>query len=203
MAETRTSRLGFTDDLPDACHVCMIFDDDEQRHRIVSEYLAAGLRRNDRTRYFADRTAPDQIRAWLDETGPERAAAEGRGAFAFVPAVDAYCPGGAHVPQRIIDGLMGVYDAARKGGYAGSRVCAEMSWVKRGLPGSDRFLEYEGLLNLIDTDFPHIGMCQYDARVFDGLTLFKVLQVHPFMVAQGQIVRNPYYVKPAEVVRRP
>jgi hypothetical protein len=41
-------------------------------------------------------------------------------------------------------------------------------------------------------------MCQYDARRFDGATLFKVLQVHPYMVAQGQIVRNPFYLKPEE-----
>ena len=41
-------------------------------------------------------------------------------------------------------------------------------------------------------------MCQYDARLFDGATLFKVLQIHPFMVAQGQVVRNPYYLRPEE-----
>jgi hypothetical protein len=41
-------------------------------------------------------------------------------------------------------------------------------------------------------------MCQYDARRFDGATLYKVLQVHPYMVAQGQLVQNPYYVKPDE-----
>jgi hypothetical protein len=41
-------------------------------------------------------------------------------------------------------------------------------------------------------------MCQYDARLFDGATLFKVLQVHPYIIAQGQIVRNPYYIKPED-----
>jgi hypothetical protein len=41
-------------------------------------------------------------------------------------------------------------------------------------------------------------MCLYDARLFDGATLFKVLQVHPYMIARGQIVRNPFYVRPEE-----
>jgi len=40
-------------------------------------------------------------------------------------------------------------------------------------------IEYEMMLNTVESDFPHSGMCQYDARLFDGATLFRVLQVHP------------------------
>ena len=75
-----------------------------------------------------------------------------------------------------------------------------MTWVFRGIPGSEHFLEYEVRLNMITETFPYIGMCQYDARRFDGATLYKVLQVHPYMVAQGQIVRNPFYLKPEEIL---
>jgi hypothetical protein len=44
-------------------------------------------------------------------------------------------------------------------------------------------------------------MCQYDARVFDGATLFRVLKVHPYMSAHGQIVRNPFYTRPEEFLK--
>jgi hypothetical protein len=73
-----------------------------------------------------------------------------------------------------------------------------MTWALRETLGSERFLEYEAMLNTVSVPFPHFGMCQYDARRFDGATLYKVLQVHPFMVAHGQIVQNPFYVKPEE-----
>jgi hypothetical protein len=59
-------------------------------------------------------------------------------------------------------------------------------------------LEYEVGINLLRDPFPHVGMCQYDARRFDGATLFKVLQVHPYMIVQGQTVRNPFYLQPDE-----
>lgn len=36
-------------------------------------------------------------------------------------------------------------------------------------------------------------ICQYDANRFDGVTLMEVLRVHPFMIARGRIVSNPYY----------
>jgi hypothetical protein len=90
------------------------------------------------------------------------------------------------------------YNKAKQAGYRGMRSCGEMSWAMRGIPGSDRFLEYETLINTVTSDFPFTGMCLYDARLFSGDILFKVLQVHPYMVARGQIVRNPFYLRPEE-----
>ncbi len=63
MAES-TSKLGFTDELPDACHVCMIYDTDEERRRIVAEYLAAGVRRGELIRYSSRNpyyATPDEV----------------------------------------------------------------------------------------------------------------------------------------------
>jgi hypothetical protein len=98
------------------------------------------------------------------------------------------------VPREVIERAVSRYAMAQKAGYRGSCVCGEMSWVLRNISGSQQFLEYEVRLNMITETFPHIGMCQYDARHFDGATLFKIIQVHPYMIAQGQIFCNPYYL---------
>ena len=63
--------------------------------------------------------------------------------------------------------------------------------------GVERLLDYEAAQGL-SFGRHFAGMCQYDARRFDGATLYRVLQVHRYMVAQGQIVQNPYYVRPEE-----
>jgi NADH:ubiquinone oxidoreductase subunit B-like Fe-S oxidoreductase len=73
-----------------------------------------------------------------------------------------------------------------------------MTWTLKGIPGSERLLEYEVLLSTVIANFPHSGMCQYDARRFDGATLFNVLKVHPWMIVRGKIVQNPYYISPQE-----
>lgn len=185
--------LGFTQEEPAQNHVCLIFDSDDQRRRVVAEFLAAGLRHGEIVRYFVDASTPALIRSWLDEAGIGVSGEEARGAFAVSSAVNAYCPGGAHDPDTVINGILQGYEDAHQAGYSGSRACGEMSWVTKGVPGSDRFLEYEARLNGIHTPYRHVGMCQYDSRLFDGATLFRLLQVHPLMVAQGQIVRNPYY----------
>lgn len=188
--------IGFTQEiLPDCHHLCLIYDDDTQRQKIVSAYLAIGVKRGEIVRYFADTTTPEEVRAWLLEMGIEL---KDDDAMRVVKAENAYCPSGSFVPQQVLNNAVSRYAMAKEAGYTGSRVSGEMSWVLRNIPGSERLLEYEIGLNMIQDDFPRIGMCQYDARLFDGATLFQILQVHPYMIAQGGIVRNPFYIKPDE-----
>lgn len=183
---------------PESCHVCLIYESEEQRQKIVSEYIATGLRQGELVRYFADKTTPETVRSWLIELGVKLPEDENDDSFRISKAENAYCPDGKFEPQQMINGSVQRYDNAKKAGYKGSRACGEMSWALKSIPGSDRLLEYEVLLNTVKDPFPHTGMCQYDARLFDGATLFKVLQVHPYIIAQGQVVSNPYYLKPEE-----
>lgn len=189
--------MGFTGErFPENTHLCLIFDDEEQRREIVSKYVSTGLRLRERVRYFADSRSPVDAHSWLRSAGVEVPEVPTDDRCKFLQADLAYCPGGRFDPEKMIEALKVGYEEGKKAGFTGSRACSEMSWALRGIPGSEHLLEYEAMLNVIETDFPHTGMCQYDARRFDGATLFRVLQLHPFMVAQGQIVRNPFYERP-------
>lgn len=192
--------MGFSHEtIPECHHLCLIYDSEEQLQKIVSGYMATGLKQGDVVRYAADQTSPEQVRAWVLETGtelPENAP------FKIVNAESFYCPGGRFNPQELIDAMAPRYDQVQKAGYRGSRACGEMSWALRDIPGSERFLEYEALINTVTSTVPYIGMCLYDTRLFSGDVLFKVLQVHPYMVAQGQIVRNPFFLRPEEFLKK-
>lgn len=197
--------MGFTQEiLPDCHHVCLIYDNEEQRRKIVSKYLAAGLKQGEFVGYFADTTPREDVLAWLSETGVDSLKAVDDGAFGVVKAGDAYCPSGRFVPQDVLDRVTARYTLLKQSNYTGSRIAGEMTWaLRRDILDTDRLLEYEVGLNMITDPFPHIGMCQYDTRLFDGATLFKILQVHPYMIAQGKIVRNPYYIQPEEFLEKP
>ena len=191
--------MELTDEFYSECgHVCLIYDNEEQRKKIVSEYMTAGLRKGEAVRYFTDRTKPEEIRSWLLEIGVVLPDDEGKGSFSISKAEDYYLPDGVFDPRALINGAPQRFAVARKAGYSGTRACGEMTWALRCLSDSDRLMEYEALLNTVTDTFPHSGMCQYDARIFDGATLFKVLRVHPYMIAQGQIVSNPFYMRPEE-----
>jgi len=185
---------------PESCHVCLIYESEEQRQKIISEYTAEGLRHGELVRYFTDETTPETVRSWLLDLGVELSEAEKTGSFAISKAENAYCPEGKFEPRKMIDRSVTRYGQAKEAGYTGSRACGEMTWALKDIPGSDHLLEYEALLNTVTSTFPHTGMCQYDARLFDGATLFKILQVHPYMIAHGQVVRNPFYLRPEELL---
>jgi hypothetical protein len=180
------------DELPDSCHACLIFDDPAQRDATVRDYLGAGLGRGELVRYFTDVTPPDVVESWVSVEGGVTWARD-NGPLRIMSAEAVYCPEGQFDPRRMIAAMIPAYERARTAGFTGVRSAGEMTWALRGIPGSDRLLEYEALLNTVDYPFPHMGMCQYDARQFDGATLFRVLRVHPYVVAGNHVVWNPYY----------
>ncbi|HLO58894.1 MAG TPA: MEDS domain-containing protein [Bacteroidales bacterium] len=181
----------------DFCHVCLIFDNDEQRKKIVSQYMQNGFKKGDLIRFASNHIDQDEVLSWLSELNIELP--ENKEAFMVMSADDFYCSGGEFNPPALIDRIEKRLLSLKKDGYHGSRVCGDMSWALKKIPGAERLLEYELLLNTVETDIPHTGMCQYDARLFDGATLFNILQVHPYIIAQGQIVRNPFYKKSGEL----
>ena len=196
---TRQVDIGFSNDrLAAAGHICLIYESDGTREKVVAEFMAAGLRNHESVRYLSDRTPPEQVRSWITGADLSVDEAEKSGAFAVLRAEDAYCPSGVFDPHAMIDRLKGRYKQVAQAGYHGTRSCGEMGWLFKGIPGSERWLEYESLLNTAFDPFPHSGMCQYDARLFDGATLFKVLQLHPQIIAHGQIVKNPFFLRPDE-----
>jgi hypothetical protein len=198
--------MGFTHEhFLGGVHICLIFDRDEERQKIVSEYMAAGLRQGEQVRYLTDTTPPETVHSWLLETGVELPGAiEGTpGPFSVASVATAYYPSGCFNPPEYIGAMPARFKRSKEAGYQGMRSCGEMTWTQKGVPGADRLMEYEVLLNTVQSiDYPFSGMCQYDARLFDGATLFNVLRVHPWMVVRGKIVQNPYYLAPQEFRRQ-
>jgi hypothetical protein len=187
---------------PEGIHMCLIYDHDDDRQKIVSDYMAAGLRQGEQIRYLTDATSPETVHSWLLDAGVELSEENENPPLKVLSAENAYCPNGYFNPLELIGTLPPRYELAKKAGFNGQRSCGEMTWALKGIPGSDRLLEYEALLNTVVAQFPHSGMCQYDARRFDGATLFKVLQIHPWMVVQGKIVQNPYYISSDEFLEK-
>ena len=203
MSEARRQiHLGFADEpFPEGTHMCHIFSDEEEQGEVISRYIASGLAEGEQACYFTDTRSVDETRARLATLGVSVPAAEDR-KLVVASAVDMYCPDGTFVPDRMLGNFPLVYNAGLEAGFVGVRATGEMTWARRGIPGSDRLIEYESRINTIVREYPLTAVCQYDARQFDGATLFEVLIVHPVMIVRGRISRNPYYLPPEEFQRR-
>ncbi|MDJ0765793.1 MAG: MEDS domain-containing protein [Myxococcota bacterium] len=199
--DARQAIMGFTEEtFPVGTHMCLIYDNDKEREHVIAKFLQAGLAQEEKVAYFADIMTPADVRTWLAEMGVQVPEAESEG-FSATIAMDTYCPDGKFIPQRMLDTLRAFYHQTLDEDYPGGRVSGEMTWALRGIPGAERLMEYEALVNDVLTTHPITAICQYDARRFDGAQILDVLRVHPMMIVHGQIVRNPYYMRPEDFLK--
>jgi hypothetical protein len=191
--------LGFSNKAyPAGTHMCLIYNDEAERRKIISKFLDGGLKTGEKVAYFVEKISPTDVYSWLEEldiTLPEK---DLGASFTAADAQKTYCPDGSFVPDRMLATLREFYDQSVEQGCPHCRVSGEMGWALNNLPGSDRLMEYESLVNVVVTTHPVTAVCQYDANRFDGATILKCLEVHPYMIVHGQVVHNPYYITPQE-----
>jgi len=191
----RQISLGFTPDLyPEGTHICYLYQDEDERRRFLSAYVSSGIKEQDLVAYYPDVSTPDSLERIIEELGLLELSQEQRDQFIIRSAIEAYCPEGQFSLESMLDNVRHMYSHCSAAG-CGLRTSGEMSWALRGIPGSDRLVEYEARFNDLVKDIPLIAFCQYDTRKFDGATIFEILKVHSVMVVHGQIMRNPFYVQ--------
>jgi hypothetical protein len=187
--------LGFTDRKQSpGVHMCLIFQDEKERRRIMAKFVGRGLSDGEKVAYFADIMTKEEVLDWLcgfDINVSDEMAANN---LVVQDSLTAYCPEGKFVPEEMLGRLKAFYNDFVAKGYQQGRVSGEMSWALKGIPGSDRLMEYEAWVNEVFKTHPITAICQYDANKFSGSLIMDVLKVHPMMVVKGQIVHNPYYM---------
>jgi hypothetical protein len=183
---------------PAGTHMCLIYNDDAERGKIISQFLDGGLKTGEKVAYFVDDISPADVYSWLEDLDIRLPEKNLGAVFTAAEARKIYCPDGTFVPDRMLATLREFYDQSVEQGCPHCRVSGEMGWALKNLPGSDRLMEYESLINVVVTTHPVTAVCQYDANRFDGATILKCLEVHPYMIVHGQVVHNPYYITPQE-----
>jgi len=194
--------MGFTGQtfLP-GVHMCYIYNDEAQRKKVISQYLESGLLSGEKASYFMDVITIDEMNEYLSSLGLDRLLKEHEGRFSVATTKDTYYPSGTFVPDDMLGRLGLFYTQSISEGYTGARVSGEMSWAAKDVSGCSHLIEYEARVNDVLLTYPVNAICQYNASLFDGAFLFDVLSVHPMMIVQGQIVKNPYYIRPEEFLK--
>jgi diguanylate cyclase (GGDEF)-like protein len=195
----RQISLGFTDEpYPEGTHICYFYGSDDERRQVLPLFVHDGLAARESVDYVADvpqrKDLPHAL-AKLDIPTDDSAFP---GCLEVLPVTQGYFPDGYFTPDSMLARLRHMYEQRKQAGYAGSRMAGEMTWALRGVPGADRVIECEGRLNALLDEVPLTVMCQYDTRKFDGAMLFDVLCVHPVMFVRGHVLRNPFYLSPAQ-----
>jgi len=187
---TETSKL-----LP-GDHLCCIYETDEEHRAILTPYLRDGLERNEKVVYIVDARTADTVVDYLRQDGLDTQPFLDKGQLVILSVAEAYMRDGRFDPERMISLLRLETDRASSEGYAALRVTGEMSWALKGLPGSERLIEYESKLNNFFPGSGCIAVCQYDRRRFPPELLLQVLATHPIAVIGTEVYENFHFVPP-------
>lgn len=181
-------------------HLCCIYTTDEEHRAVTTPFLRQGLEGNEKVVYIIDARTAETILDYLREDGLDVAPYLERGQLNILSQDDAYTKHGVFDPGAMIALLQREMDQALEEGYKALRVSGEMSWALRGLPGSDRLIEYENRLNQFLPGSRCSAICQYDRRRFDPEVLLDVLRTHPIAFIGTTLYENFYHIPPDEML---
>jgi hypothetical protein len=180
--------------VPSGQHICLLHRDDEERFRVLAPFFSAALHQKHKLMYMTDGISADDVCERFESLGVDF-----RSSSTEVQTTkEAYFPDGQFRPEAMCAALADYSRGAVRLGFTGVRCSGEMDWASRGVPGSERLLDYEAMLTPLIERMPFSGICQYDVRLFDGPTILAILELHPFLLVRGQVLENPNYVRRGE-----
>lgn len=193
----RKISLGFTNQqFEPGVHICQIFNDDDERHEAIINYIISGLKDGENAACFSEKETEASLAEYFSKNGVVFKEVEKSGEFKLSKTADVYFEDGKFEPERMLSLLQAFYDDAIKQNRTGARVIGEMSPEVQYIPGGSRLMEYESKVSLLLKKCPVNAVCQYDARSFDGSTILDILKVHPYMIVRGSVVHNPFFEQP-------
>jgi PAS domain S-box-containing protein len=184
-------------DLGPGDHLCCIYKTEEEHRSVVTSFLRRGLEQGEKVIYIVDTHTAETILGYLQNDGLDVKPYLTSGQLVVLTRDETYMREGSFDVERMIGLLRSETERALAEGYPALRVTGEMTWALRGLPGSERLIEYEARLNEFFPGSQCLAICQYDRRRFDPAVLLDVLRTHPIVVVGMEVYDNFYYIPPA------
>lgn len=176
-------------------HVCAFFASEEEEYRVLLPFIRDGLACSDYVVNIMPRSRTGHL-AHLRANGIDVDAAQGRGQFEVLDAEETYTPGGQFDQDAMLARLETMLEAARREGFAVSRVVGHPGHVLGNSRNADAFLEYEARVNRLAGRHPDALVCVYDITRTSAGVAMDALRTHPLVIVGDMLHENPFFVPP-------
>jgi DcmR-like sensory protein/GAF domain-containing protein len=182
------------------CHACAFFTSKEEEYRVMLPFMAEGLAAGDKLINIIDQRHRDERLAKLKDYGIDADAAEKSGQLELLPWEQAHIVGGHFNQHRMLADL----DRQALGGggqYSTTRFWSNQEWALQTIPGVEHIVEYEARFNYIWPKTSNVYVCVFDATKFRAGTMTQMMRTHPFVIIDGVMLKNEFYVPPEEYLK--
>lgn len=158
-------------------HLCWSYDDPEDFHHQVLEFLADGLRQGLRVRYVASGETGELVGHLAGLPDLERHLR--RGAVEVASLGDTYSSDRVVVPAEQVRAYATATRDARAAGFTGLRVAAEATGMVRTSAQAEAFAAYEHLIDRYMVTHPFSALCAYRRPELPAGTVAELASLHP------------------------
>jgi hypothetical protein len=176
--------------LRDGDHAAQLYWTADERLRGLVAIVTESLRAGDRLVYVVNDVPVSTLAVALAAAGIDVAARAAEGRLALVAAEDVFFPGRRFDPADA-QGRLHALTAA--GGARRTRLFVDMTYLLVGVPGIERALELEARLTEARREHRGVRVCAFDGAREMSDRMADVLRIHPTVIGEGGVLRNPYY----------
>lgn len=177
-------------------HLCAFFQNKDDEHRTLLDFIKEGMAHNDRAFHIVDANHQENHRSWLNREGIHVDQAERSDKLRVACWEDAYLKDGYFDQHRQIRLLESILQEGREKGFPATRLIANMEWALEEKAGVADIVEYESRLNYMLPNYSDPVICTYDLSRFNAGVAIDILRTHPVVILGGVLQDNPLYVHP-------
>lgn len=159
-------------------HICFFYRDAEEELATAAPFVRVGLLRGERCLCVLPAPRIDSLFAWLDSRGLDARKEVSRGALIAVTPEESYLKAGRFDRDQMIGFLDDGMREALKLGFSGFRGTGDLSWAVSSANMCGHVIEYEHLLDKYYPGKPTLGICMYDANLFQEEQLQRLIEAH-------------------------
>src|SRR5712671_583411 len=201
MNGTRKSVNLFGENLDEGMHICTFFRTSAEKYRVLMPFIREGMEQGDRAFHIVSPSLRSEHAQRIAEAGIDAARAEVEGQLEIMGWDEAHLRGGSFNPSAMLSLLPVLLNEGRTRGFPITRFIADMAWLVNDPGALNCLLEYECRLNLALPKAGDIVICAYDLDEFGAAIVIDALRTHPIVLIGGIVQRNPFYVRPEELLR--
>jgi anti-anti-sigma factor len=158
--------------------VCWSYGSDGAHIAFLLEYFTAGLRAHERLLYLADPDQTDAALAALMRSGLDVGSLLSDRSLSTGDVTDAYLSSGSLLPDIRLLGHKVLVQQALDDGFAGLRVCSEITQLLEQVDVRDQWCGYELRADVLISGLPSVVVCACDARLAGPVIAGDVASVH-------------------------
>jgi PAS domain S-box-containing protein len=190
-------KIANLDKLKSGDHIVLLYKKEKEIISASISFIKTSLARNEKCLYIKGDLNEEILINELRKQVSDLDLYIKNGQLQFLDKEETYALSNDFKAEEMIDTLKKESMNALAEGYKGLSITGELSWVLNFKDGKKEIIDYEWMLNeYIFNDYPVVAMCRYNLNKFDNSIIKAIIELHHYIIWQGKIHENPYYIQP-------